>query len=113
MTLHDRTAPTVGGGLTAPANLRAICAARDAALDRMERAAAAICAAYDLTAEAADTARAAHGGWHSPRTDRREEATRARLWRDGFDPAGSVEAFRRDLDAAIWSPRISSAIFPR
>ena len=56
-----------------------------------------------LTAEAADTAKAAHGGWHSPRTDRREEATRARLWRDGFDPAESVEAFRRDLDAAIWT----------
>ena len=103
MTLHDRTTPAIGGALTAPANLRAICAARAAALEQMERAAAALCAAYDLTAEAADTARAAHGGWHSPRTDRREEATRARLWRDGFDPAASVEAFRRDLDAAIWT----------
>ena len=37
----------------------------------------------DPAADAADTAGAAHGGWHSPRTDRREEATRARLWRDG------------------------------
>ena len=79
MTMHDRTTPTVGGALTAPANLRAICAARDAALEQMERAAAALCAAYDLTADAADTAKAAHGGWHSPRTDRREEATRIML----------------------------------
>ena len=38
MTMHDRTTPTVGGALTAPANLRAICAARDAALEQMERA---------------------------------------------------------------------------
>lgn len=32
MTLHDRTTPAIGCALTAPANLRAICAARDAAL---------------------------------------------------------------------------------
>ncbi len=66
MTMHDRTTLTVGGALTAPANLRTICAARGAALEQMERAAAALCAAYDLTADAADTVKAAHGGWHSP-----------------------------------------------
>lgn len=103
MTMHDRTTPTVGGALTAPANLRAICAARDAALQQMERAAVALGAAYDLTADAADTAKAAHGGWHSPRTDRGEEARQAALWRNSFDPAESVEAFRRNLDAAIWT----------
>ena len=31
--------------------------------------------------------------------DRREDATRARLWRNGFHPAGSVEAFRCDQNA--------------
>ena len=103
MTMHDRTTPTVGGALTAPANLRAICAARDAALEKMGQAAEALCAAYDLTADAASTAKAAHGGWHSPRTDRREEATRTRLYRDGFAAAESIEAYRRDLDAAIWT----------
>lgn len=55
----------------------------------MQRAADALCAAFDLTTAAADTARAADGGWHSPRSDRREEATRARFWRDGFDPAAT------------------------
>ena len=79
MTMHDRTTPTVGGALTAPANLSAICAAREAALEQIGRAAQVLGAAFDLSTAAATTAKAAHGGWHSPRTDRREEATRARL----------------------------------
>ncbi|WP_136652191.1 DUF4942 domain-containing protein [Paracoccus aeridis] len=103
MTMHDRTTPTVGGVLTAPANLRAICAARAAALEQIGRAAQALRAAFDLSTAATATAKAAHGGWHSPRTDRREEADRDRLFPGDFDPADSIEAFRRDLDAAIWT----------
>ena len=62
MTMHDRTTPTVGGALTAPANLRAICAAREAAPEQMDRAARALCAAYELTADAADVTPIVHPG---------------------------------------------------
>lgn len=98
---HDT--PTKPGALVAPLNLAAICTARDAALARIEEGAAALRAAFDLTQDAAQTAKGAHGGWHSPRTDRGEESARDRLSPDRFDPAESIEAFRRDLDAAIWT----------
>ena len=98
---HDT--PTKPGALVAPLNLAAICTARDAALARVEEGAAALRAAYDLTQDAAQTAKGAHGGWHSPRTDRGEESALNRLVPGRFDPADSSEAFRRDLDAAIWT----------
>ena len=59
MTMHDRTTPIVGGALTAPANLRAICAARAAALEQIGRAAQALRAAFDLSTAATATAKAA------------------------------------------------------
>lgn len=103
MTHHDRNTPTVGGALIAPANLRAICEARQTALTIIEDAAAALEDAYDRADEAATVAKAAHGGWHSPRTDRDEEKTRGALFRGRYAAAASVAAYRADLDAAIWT----------
>lgn len=103
MTHHDRTTPTVGGALIAPANLRSIVEARDKALALIERAARALDDAYAVTADAAEIARAAHGGWHSPRTDRAEEKNRTALFRGTYDAEDSIAAFRSDLDAAIWT----------
>lgn len=103
MTHHDRSTPTVGGALTAPANLRAICDARDKALATIELAAKALDDAYDLAADAAGIAKSAHGGWHSPRTGRAEEHDRNALFRGRFDAADSIAAYRADLDAAIWT----------
>lgn len=103
MTHHDRNTPTVGGALIAPANLRAICEARQTALTIIEDAAAALEDAYARADEAATVAKAAHGGWHSPRTDRDEEKTRGALFRGRYAAAASVAAYRADLDAAIWT----------
>lgn len=103
MTHHDRTTPTVGGALTAPANLRAICEAREKALAAIERAAHALDDAFDLANDAADLAKPAHGGWHSPRSGRAEELARNALFRGSYDAAESIAAYRADLDAAIWT----------
>ena len=103
MTIHDRTTPTRGGALVAPANIHAICTARDAALAQMKHAAAALQEAFALAVAANDTARIAHGGWHSPRTDRREQEHCDRLFLGDFRPEASIEAFRANLDAAIWT----------
>jgi len=103
MTIHDRTTPTKGGALVPPTNLHGICAARAAALAQMERAASALQEAFALSTAAASVAKPAHGGWHSPRTDKREEHRRSQLFPTDFEPAASLEAFRANLDAAIWT----------
>lgn len=99
---HDTT-PTTPGALVAPMNIAAICTARDSALAQMQDAAEALRASFGLAQDAACIAKGAHGGWHSPRTDRGEEEACKRLFAGSFDAAESLEAYRRDLDAAIWS----------
>lgn len=99
---HD-TNPTKGGALAAPINIESICIARELALEKIAEGAAALRAAYAITREAAEIAKGAHHGWHSPRTDRREDEQRANLFPGDFDAEASIEAYRRDLDAAIWS----------
>lgn len=98
---HDTKTTT--GALAAPINIESICTARDLALEKIAEGAAALCAAYTVTREATEIAKGAHHGWHSPRTDRREDAQRANLFRGDYDKQASIEAYRRDLDAAIWS----------
>lgn len=101
--MYHQSTPTKSGALVAPANIRAICAARDAALAKMHEGADALTAAYAMTKAAAETAKAAHGGWRSYRDDRREQIGIDGLFAGQFDSAASLEAYRRDLDSAIWS----------
>ncbi len=101
MTHHDRNPPAAAGALTVPANLFEICASRDKALALMEQAAAALKKAYHQSEAAAEIAKAAHGGWHSPRTDRSEQDRTSHLFAGRFDPEASFAAFRSELDSAI------------
>ena len=108
MTHHDRSTTTDAGALTIPANLFEICASRDKALAMMEKAAAALKAAYDQSEAAADIAKAAHGGWHSPRIDHNEQDRNSHLFAGRFDPDSSLAAFRAELDSAIWTRMIEA-----
>lgn len=80
-----------------------IVAARDAALATITEAAATFETAYSLTSRATSFAAKAHGGtkyWGSDRTGNKHYPA---LFSDGFDPQASVEIFRRQLDASVWS----------
>lgn len=80
-----------------------IVAARDAAMQKIAQAADALDAAYALTAEADALARQAQMGRKYWGVDRTSNNHFQALYANGFKPAESVEVFRRQLDASVWS----------
>ena len=80
-----------------------IVAARDAAMQKIAQAADALDAAYALTAEADALARQAQMGRKYWGLDRSSNNHFQALYPNGFKPAESVEIFRRQLDASVWS----------
>lgn len=91
------------GALVAPLHIRSICNARDRALTLARQAADQLAAAYDVMEEADEAAKLAHVGFRGHRSDMTEEKALKRLSRGRFDPNESIEAFRLELDAAIWT----------
>ncbi|MEL7464853.1 MAG: DUF4942 domain-containing protein [Pseudomonadota bacterium] len=79
------------------------CRERNAALSAYRAAAEALDAAYDLSKEAAALALRASGGCEYDGTDHSRRDHFAKLHRDGFDPARSMEAARKALDARVWT----------
>ncbi|WP_179381285.1 DUF4942 domain-containing protein [Jannaschia marina] len=80
-----------------------IVAARDASLAKVQEAAATLERAYALSKDAAAFAKQAQCGrkyWGLDRTGSKHYSV---LFPDGFDPARSVETFRRQLDASVWT----------
>ena len=92
-----------GRALVAPLHIRSICAARDKALTLARQAADQLNAAYSVMGEADEAARAAHRGFRGHRSDVAEEKALKRLNRGRFDADESIEAFRFELDAGIWT----------
>ncbi len=80
-----------------------IVAARDAALAKITESAATLEAAYALTDEANAFARKAQCGRKYWGIDRTHDKHYTHLFQQGFDAAQSVETYRRQLDASIWS----------
>ncbi|SFO26398.1 Methyltransferase domain-containing protein [Roseovarius lutimaris] len=80
-----------------------IVAARDAALAKITEAAATLEAAYTLTDEANAFARKAQCGRKYWGIDRTHNKHYEHLSQQGFDAAQSVETYRRQLDASVWS----------
>jgi hypothetical protein len=80
-----------------------IVAARDASLEAITRAAETMGAAYDLTRTANSFAAQAHCGRKYWGLDRSGSKSYQALFPDDFDAAASVETYRRQLDAAVWS----------
>jgi hypothetical protein len=80
-----------------------IVAARDAALAKARAAAATLEQAYGLSQEAAAFAKEAQCGRRYWGVDRSSSKHYSALFRDGFDAAQSVETFRRQLDASVWT----------
>ncbi len=80
-----------------------IVAARDASLAKVQEAAATLEQAYALSKEAAAFAKEAQCGrkyWGLDRTGSKHYSV---LFPEGFDAAQSVETFRRQLDASVWT----------
>ncbi|MCT4557238.1 MAG: DUF4942 domain-containing protein [Pelagimonas sp.] len=80
-----------------------IVAARDAALAKIADAAGALQGAYELAEEANAFARKAQCGRKYWGVDRTHNKHYTNLFPNGFNPAESVEIFRRQLDASVWS----------
>ena len=107
----DQTTGTEGGqeqsfqagALVAPLHIRSICAARERALTLARQAADQLSAAYEVMGEADEAAKLAHRGFRGHRSDVSEEKALKRLSRGRFDADESIEAFRLELDAAIWT----------
>lgn len=79
----------------------AIVGTRDAALSRMAQAADLLARGHALASEAAALAREAHGDAGLREVDHARQDAFRRLF-VAIDPAVSLEAFRRDLDARTW-----------
>ena len=80
-----------------------IVAARDAALAKVTEATAQLQMAYDMSHEASSFAKQATSGrqyWGLDRTGSKHYSV---LFPDGFDPAQSIETYRRQLDASVWT----------
>ena len=80
-----------------------IVAARDGALSKVKEATASLEAAYGLSKDAAALAKRASSGrkyWGLDRTGSKHYSV---LFPDGFDAAQSVETYRRQLDASVWT----------
>lgn len=108
MTIQTATFEAVEGNPTANlpstrSHIETIVAARDAAMAKITKAADTLDAAYALTAEANSYARQAHSGRMYWGLDRSANSHYTALSSTGFDKAESVEIYRRQLDAAVWS----------
>ena len=106
MTVHPESAgfdPVPETALSLQTGLTDIIAHRDAALAEMTKAAAALDAAYDLAEAAATTAHKACHGKTYYGNDRTESAHYDALFRGRFDPAISLDVFRKHLDASVWT----------
>lgn len=79
----------------------AVVGSRDAALDAVRRGAALIAEGHRLVAEGATLARAAHEDAPFHEVDHAAQAAFRRLF-ESFEPAASIEAFRRHTDAKTW-----------
>lgn len=99
------------GALVAPLDLRSISAARDKALALAARAADTLLSGYDLMDEAAEAAKGAHHGHRCYRDQVNEQKAIARLFKDRFDAEESLSAYRRELDAAIWTRLVHETNF--
>ncbi|RYG90047.1 DUF4942 domain-containing protein [Loktanella sp. IMCC34160] len=80
-----------------------IVAARDAALAKIQEAVATLDLAYGLSKEAAAFAKKAQHGRKYRGLDRTGSKHYSIMFPDGFDAAQSVETFRRQLDASVWT----------
>lgn len=80
-----------------------IVASRDAAIATIEKAAATLQVAYDLTGEANSFARKATTGRKYWGVDRTQNKHYTNLFRDDFDAEKSVEMYRKQLDSSVWS----------
>lgn len=80
-----------------------IVAARDAALAKVGEAAATLGQAYALSQEAAGFARKARSGRSYLGIDRTSSKHYSVLFADGFDAEQSIETYRKQLDASVWT----------
>ncbi len=80
-----------------------IVAARDGALAKIREAAASLEAAYGLSKDAAALAKKASSGRKYWGLDRTASKHYSVLFPEGFDAAQSVETYRRQLDASVWT----------
>lgn len=94
---------TSATGLVSMQFIGRICDARTAALAQYEAAARALAATFAEVRAAGDVAGVAHGGHGCARHSTRETKGLALLFGEDFDPAASITAVRRDLDARIWT----------
>lgn len=107
MNVHDPE--ILGDGLTAPqlpalkTEIRAIVDARDAAMSKIQEAAETLERAYALSKEAEGLASKAHMGRKFYGIDRTERGDFKALFRDSFNLEGSVETYRQQVDASIWT----------
>ncbi len=83
--------------------IRAIVDARDAAIAKIIEAAETLENAYALSKEAERLAAKAHMGRKFYGLDRSERGDFKALFRDGFDLEASVETYRQQVDASIWT----------
>jgi hypothetical protein len=80
-----------------------IVAARDGALAKIKEATGSLEAAYGLSKDAAALAQRASSGRRYRSLDRTGSKHYSVLFPDGFDAAQSVETYRRQLDASVWT----------
>ncbi len=92
-----------GAALVPSSTIKKICAARQAALDKMAEAAAGLTAAYALAQEAGQIAKTAHNGTPVYLDGRKFGDELKQLHRGDFDPDKSLAAHRKELDVAIWT----------
>jgi hypothetical protein len=94
---------TPGNELALTSSVDEMCAARDAAMAGITKAASAIQDGYRLASEANEHARRAHNGAQFHISDEKSRKDYNALFGSGFDTAASVDAYRRDLDSAVWT----------
>jgi hypothetical protein len=88
-------------GLIARTTIVEICSFRDAALAKMGEAARTIAEGHRLASEAQELAQRAHGMSTFTLRDRGSDKEYQRLF-ERFDPAASLDVYRKQLDARVW-----------
>lgn len=82
--------------------IAAVVGARDAAIAAAGQAAEALARGFALAAEAQQLAQLAHDGHPFHERDHAAQTAFRAMFNNGFDPAASVEAFRKEVDARTW-----------
>lgn len=107
--MNAQTGEILGEGLTTPqlpalkTEIGAIVDARDAAIAKIQEAAQTLERAYAMSKEADAIAAKAHMGRKFYGIDRTERGDFKALFRESFDLEASVETYRQQTDASIWT----------